>query len=127
MAAITKVAPKLVSPVGYENVFYAYASEALEAGDLAIITSATAPGGFDCVVEEADAAVAHGVVLKDVGAGGRAEIAWRGEMDGFSGLTPGAPLSVASGAIDDTAPDATQVGAAAIRAVTPTRIRFELV
>ena len=127
MAAITKVAPKLVSPVGYENVFYAYASEALKAGDAVVITSATAPGGFECVVEEASAAVAHGIALKNVGAGGRAEIAWRGEMDGFSGLTPGAALSIASGAIDDTAPDATQVGAAAIRAVTATRIRFELV
>lgn len=127
MAAITKVAPKLVSPVGYENVFYAYASAALEPGDLAIITSADAPGGFDCVVAKASAAVAHGVVLKKVGIGGKAEIAWRGEMDGFSGLTPGASLSVASGAIDSTAPDDTQVGAAAIRAVTPTRIRFELV
>ena len=126
MAAITKVEPILVSPVGYENVFYAYASEALERGDLVVITSATPPGGFENVVEEADAAVAHGIVLKDCGLGGKAEIAWRGEMDGYSGLTPGAPLSVASGVIDDAAPDATQVGAAAIRAVTPTRIRFDL-
>ena len=125
MAAIAKVAPKLASPVGYENVFYAYASEALEAGDVAVITSATAPGGYDCVVEAADAAVGHGIVLKNVGAAGKAELAWRGEMDGFSGLTPGAALTIASGVIDDTAPG-TGVSTT-IRAVTPTRIRFDLI
>lgn len=125
MAAISKVAPKLVSPVGYENVFYAYASEALEAGDVVVITSDAAPGGFECVVEEAGAAVGHGIAVKDAGVGGRAEIAWRGEMDGFAGLTPGAPLTIASGAIDNTAPG--EGISTSIRAVSPTRIRFDLI
>lgn len=125
MAAITKVDPKLASPVGYENVFYAYASEPLEAGDVVVITSATAPGGYDCVVEEAAAAVGHGIVLKDVGTRGTAEVCWRGEMDGFAGLTPGAPLTIASGVIDDTAP--AEGVSTNIRAVTPTRIRFDLI
>ena len=127
MAAITKVAPALASPVGYENVFYAYASVALVPGDVVVITSATPSSSqFDCVVAKAAAAEAHGISLKTTGIGGLAEICFRGEMDGYSGLTPGAGLTIASGVIDNTAPANTQVGAAAIRAVTPTRIRFDL-
>lgn len=127
MAAITIVAPKLASPVGYENVFFAYASEALDAGDLVVInTDAVPSSAFDCVVEVAAAAIAHGIVLKDCAAGGQAEVCYRGEMDGYSGLTAGAALTVASGVIDNTAPANTQVGAAVIRAVNATRIRFDL-
>src|SRR6187551_1364264 len=108
MAAITLVAPKLVSPVGYENVFFAYASEALEAGDVVVINTDTVPSSaFDCVVEVAAAAIGHGIVLKDCGAGGKAEVCYRG-------------------VIDNTAPANTQVGAAVIRAVNATRIRFDL-
>lgn len=127
MAAITIVAPKLASPVGYENVFFAYASEDLDAGDLVVInTDAVPSSAFDCVVEVAAAAIAHGIVLKDCAAGGQAEVCYRGEMDGYSGLTAGAALTVASGVIDNTAPANTQVGAAVIRAVNATRIRFDL-
>jgi hypothetical protein len=126
MAAITKVDPVLCSPVGYENVQHGYAGDTFAAGDLVIISGTPPSTRWDCAFEDATAAVAHGIVLKDVTEGGTAEVAFRGEMDGYSGLTPGAALSVATGVIDDTAPAATQVGAAVIRAVSATRIRFDL-
>lgn len=123
MAAITRDAPVLVSPTGYENIQHGYASAAFQPGDLVIISGTPPSSQWDVSYAAATAAVAHGVVLKTVGAGGTAEVAWRGEIDGFSGLTPGAPLSVATGTIDSTAP----TGAVLVRAVTPSRIRFDLV
>ena len=126
MAAITVGTPVLVSPVGYENVQHGYASAAFDAGDLVIISGTPPSARWDVSYAAASAAVAHGIVLKDVEAGGTAEVAYRGEMEGYSGLTPGAGLTVASGVIDDTAVANTQVGAAVIRAVTATRIRFDL-
>jgi len=126
MAAITAVAPILCSLPGQEDVFYAYAATAIDAGDPVIITATATPSTrWDMTVTKAVAAVAHGVALKTVAAGGTAEVAWRGEMDGFSGLTPGAPLTVAAGEIDNVAP---AVGVSTtIRAVTASRIRFDLV
>ena len=125
MAAITAVAPILTSLPAQEDVFYAYAGGNIDAGDPVIITTAVPSSKWEMTVTKAAAAVAHGICLKTVSTGGTAEVAWRGEMDGFSGLTPGAPLTVASGEIDNTAPGAgvsTQ-----IRAVTATRIRWDLV
>ena len=49
----------------------------------------------------------HGVALKDAKAGGLVEVLTEGEVEGYSGLTPGAPLSVAAGAIDGVAPSGT--------------------
>ena len=126
MAAITKVAPVLCSPVGYENVQHGYAGDTFAAGDLVIISGTPPSTRWTCAFEDATAAIAHGIVLKAVTEGGTAEVAFRGEMDGYSGLTPGAALTVASGVIDDTAPANTQVGAAVVRAVSATRIRFDL-
>lgn len=126
MAAITAVGPVLCSPTGYENVQHGYASANFNAGALVIMSGTPPSSRWDVSFAAATAAVAHGVVLKKVTAGGTAEVAWRGEMDGFSGLTPGAPLSVATGVLDDTAPTAAQVGTSTIRAVTPSRIRFDL-
>ena len=128
MAAVTYTAADiaLVSPVGYENVQHGYAGDDFTAGDLVIISGTPPSTRWDTAFEAAAAAVAHGIVLKDVEEGGTAEVAWRGEIDGYSGLTPGAGLTVASGVIDDTAVANTQVGAAVIRAVSATRIRFDL-
>lgn len=124
MAAVAKTRPVLVSPPGYELADVGYASEDIAAGDPLIITSATPPNSrWDKVLAKATGAVAHGVAAKDCGTGGTAEIIYQGEIDGFSGLTPGAGLSIASGAIDTTAP----TGNAQIRALTPTRIRVQLV
>ncbi|MGB3330437.1 MAG: hypothetical protein WBA46_15860 [Thermomicrobiales bacterium] len=126
MAAITLVKPVLISPAGYENVQHGYATVDLAVGDLAVFTTG-APSTATCAFAKASAADACGVVLKAVKAGGTAEVAYRGEIDGYSGLTPGARFTIAAGVIDNTAPDATQVGAAAIRAISATAIRFDLI
>lgn len=125
MAASTLVKPVLISPAGYENVQHGYATVDLAVGDLAVFTTG-APTNYTCAFAKAAAADACGVVLKACKAGGNAEVAYRGEMDGYSGLTPNARLSIASGVIDNTAPDATQIGAAQIRAISTTAIRFDL-
>lgn len=124
MAAITSNAPVLASPAGYENVDFGYASEAIAAGDLVVITNAAAPSSrWDKVYAKATGTTAHGIAIKAVGAGGTCEVAYRGEIDGFSGLTPGAPLSIVDGELDTTAP----TGQVFARAVTPTRIRVDMV
>ena len=125
MAAITQVDVNLISPVGYETVQHGYATVDLAKGDLAVFTTG-APSHSKCAFAKASATDACGVVLKDVKAGGIAEVAYRGEIGGYSGLTPNALLSVASGAIDSTAPVQTDAAAAPgymIRAVSATAIR----
>lgn len=127
MAAITSVDPILVSPVGYESAQHGYAGDDFAAGDLVIISGTPPDARWDVTYEAATAATADGIVLKACGEGGTVEVAYAGEMDGFSGLTRGAKLSVASGKIDSTAPVQADTVAAisySITAVTPTRIRF---
>lgn len=127
MTAISKVKPRLVSPVGYESAQHGEAGDDFSAGDLVIISGTPTDARWDCVYEPAVAAVAHGIVLKDCKEGGTVEVAYEGEMDGFSSLTPGDALSVASGAIDDTAPVQSDTDPAinyTITAVSATRIRF---
>lgn len=124
MATIQKVRPIFVSPAGYEVIDRGFAREAIEAGDPILIDSTPYKDRtYDCAVVKATGTEAHGIALKDTGAGGTCEFAMQAEMDGFTGLTPGAGLSIVGGAIDDTAP----TGAAQIRAVNTTRIRFQLV
>lgn len=122
MAAITLVDVTLISPVGYETVQHGYATVDLTKGDLAVFTTG-APSHSKCAFAKASAADACGVVLKTVNAGGIAEVAYHGEIGGYSGLTPNALLTVASGVIDDTAPANTQVGSNSIRAISSTAIR----
>lgn len=125
MAAITQVDVTLISPVGYETVQHGYATEDLDAGDLAVFTTG-APSHSKCAYAKASGADAAGVVLKDCKAGGIAEVAYRGEIGGYSGLTPNDLLSVASGVIDDTAPvqsDTDPAQGYLIRAVSATAIR----
>lgn len=122
MAAVTKVSPILVSPVGYEKVQHGYASADFAAGDLVLISGTPPDSRHDCAYTAAAAATADGIVLKPCKSGGTVEVAYAGEMDGFSGLTRGAKLTVASGVIDSTAPAA--YSSYTLTAVTPTRIRF---
>lgn len=124
MAAITKVDPAPLS-VGNEFNDAGYAAVAFTAGDPVIITGAAPPSRkWDATIGAATTE-AHGVALKDCAVGGTVEYGIVGEMDGFSGLTPGAPLTVVGGSIDTTAPGAGV--AVRIRAVTPSRIRYNLV
>lgn len=129
MAAIARVSdnsPIFVAPPGMEVIDKGYALDAIRAGDPIVIDPTAAPSrAYDCAVRRATGAVAHGIALKPVSAGGTCEFACQGEMDGFAGLTPGAGLTVVAGSIDDTAP---AVGAVAqIRVVNASRIRFVLV
>lgn len=126
MAAIVK-ANRIASviPPGMELNDRAYSEDDIEAGD-PIVISATAPPSmvYDHAVKKATGTEAHGIALVSSNEGGLAEYTTQNELDGFSGLTPGAGLTIVGGVIDDTAPAA---GAARIRAVTTTRIRVNLV
>ena len=125
MAAVTK-ANRIASviPPGMEVNDRAYALDDLVAGDLIVISS-TAPNSavYESAVEKATGTEYHGVSLVDCNAGGLAEYTTQNELDGYSGLTPGQPLSVAGGEFDTTAP----TGAVTARAVTTTRIRVLIV
>lgn len=127
MAAITLVDPTLISPVGYETVQHGHATVDLAKGDLAIFAATTSiPKNQKVAFAKAGAADAVGVVLKTVKAGGTAEVCQRGEIGGYSSLTPNALLSVASGVINDTAPVQSDTDPAlgySIRAVNETTIR----
>lgn len=126
MAAIQKVAPVFVSPAGYEVVDRGFAREDIEVGDPIVIDSTPYKDRtHDCAVVRATGTEAHGIALKTTRAGGTCEFAMHAEMDGFTGLTPGAGLTIVDGNIDDTAP--AEGTAAQIRAVNTTRIRFQLV
>lgn len=138
MAAITHVDPAPVSPPGYELNDYGYASADIAVGDPVIITADAPPSRkWEQVVAPATGAVAHGIALKTVKAGGTAEYGVVGEMDGFAGLTRGTSLSIVAGSIDTTAPTITGTSVSGgattspapsfIRAVTASRIRYNLV
>jgi hypothetical protein len=129
MAAVTigSLRPSLVA--GYEVNDRGQAATAIVRGDLLIIT-ATAPGpGFTKVWAKATAGVleAHGIALKSAAAGRIVDVGIQGEMEGYTGLTPGAPLypsaSVAGGL--DTTATATPI--TRVRAITTTGIRYSFV
>lgn len=126
MAAVTRVDCILVSPPGEFGGDKGYCTAAVEAGQPVIIAGTTPPNRlWSHSVSPASGTTANGIALKDCGAGGTVEYAFYGEMDGYSGLTPGAPLTIVGGLVDTTAP------AAGVRrdivAVTPTSIRFSFV
>lgn len=126
MAAITKIAPLHVSPPGYEVIDKARATETIAKADQIIISGNT---GSEQRISKctAGAIECHGIALKACASEMECDYGVQGEMDGFSGLTPGAPLypsaSVAGG-IDTTA---TATPIARVRAVLPTRIRYSYV
>lgn len=121
MAAVTKVRPLHVAPTGYEVVDRGLTTEAIAVADQVVVgasgISKCAAGAIEC----------HGIALKPAAQGMLVEYGVHGEMDGFSGLTPGAPLypsaSVAGGI--DTTVTATPI--VRVRAVTATRIRYAFV
>jgi hypothetical protein len=126
MAAVTRVKARPVTPVGYEVVDRCVLSEDVTAGDLLKYTGATTNG--QPVMSKAPTAgitEADGIALQN-GYSGQAgfDVGIQGEMDGFSGLTPGNPLypsTATAGSIDTTAIAGATVR---IKAVRTTRIRF---
>lgn len=140
MAAVTRVKGRPCAPVGYEvndTGAFAAAAGTVLAGDLLVITNEVPPAGHEKVWGKAPAGAtaAHGIALMDGYAGGTASVGIQGEMDGFSGMTPGAaayPSATVAGGLDTTAPTyvATTPPVPAlplIRAVTASRIRFSFV
>ena len=134
MAAVTRVKARPCAPAGYEVNDKGVAVEAWVAGDL-LVNGASgwskAPTGTK---------IAHGIGLQDAYAGqANCSIGIQGEMDGFSGLTPGDPLypsGSTAGGLDTTA--VTWYGVATtpavavpvqpqVRAATATRIRYNFV
>ena len=132
MAAVTRVKARPVTPAAYEfNQDATQAAAALVAGTLVTISAATPAAGFHRVVEAATIASAGTnakvyMVLMDAKAGGGVNLGNHGEIDGFSGLTPGAPLyqsAAVAGGIDNAKP----VGAVErMWAISATRIYFNL-
>jgi hypothetical protein len=101
------VKARVCTPVGYEVVDRGKAVTAWTAGD----QLKNGDGGWSKL--PAGAAEADGIGLMDAYAGqDGCDIGIHGEMDGFSGMTPGTPLypsaSVAGG-LDTTAPEAASI------------------
>lgn len=127
MAAVVRVKPRHVAPVGYEWIDICELTEDVVAGDLLEFTGVMndnlplmrkLPAGA--------AAEADGIALKAGFAGQRGlDYGVHTEMDGFASLTPGdliySSAAVAGG--QDTAPNgaALPIG----KAIKPSRIRFQ--
>lgn len=138
MAAVTRVKPRHVAPVGYEWIDTCELTEDVVAGDLLEFTGVMndnmplmrkLPAGAN--------AEPDGVALKDGFAGQRGfDYGIHSEMDGFSGGTPGdsvySSASVSGGL--DTSPNGVTPAAAAPpvsyglcgKFVKPSRIRFQI-
>lgn len=124
MAAVTRNKARYVTPVGYEVVEKAATvTEAVVAGDLLVLGA----GGWS-KAPIAGITEAMGMAIQDYAAGrGDCSVLIQGEMDGFAGMTAGAPLypsTATAGGLDTVAIAGATVR---IRAVTPTRVRVSFV
>lgn len=123
MAAVTRGdrAKPIIVP-GYEVIDTGVCAEAWETGDQLQNTAA----GW--VLAVAGAIEAHGMAMKPAYVGERGcDIMMQGEMAGFSGLTPGAPLypsATVAGGLDTTA---TATPICRVRARTTTSVRVNYV
>lgn len=130
MAAVAKGKVRSASPTGYEVNDKGQAKVAIAVGDLLVITSDAAPRGFEQVFDKAPITgitEAHAIALTAADIGQLVNVAIQGEVDGFTGLTPGSPLypsTATAGGIDTTAIASATVR---IRAITPTRLRVSFV
>lgn len=119
MAAVAKgTTVRNVTPVAYEYYDKGTATEAIAVGDLVSITSSGVSKAA------ASTTAPSGICIKDAIAGGVVEFARQGELDGFTGMTPGArlyPSASVAGGIDTSSLAST---VCLIEAVTATRIYF---
>jgi hypothetical protein len=105
MAAVTSVAPSLVTPTGEARIRRGEATEALLAGQAVALDGAPSSARFEAAYGlAATETTAIGIALKDVAAGNVVDVLIDGEMGGYSGLTAGAQLSVVAGVLNTTAP-----------------------
>lgn len=127
---ITKVAVKPVTPAAMGFTDRAQAAVDLEAGDLVIFNGTTPANRHEKVAAKAPTTgitEAHAIVAKDCPAGRSVSLFTIGEFDGYSGLTPGAPLYPSVAVAGQITTDAIVGATVRIRAVTPTRIRVNFV
>lgn len=130
MAAVTKGTLRPVTPVGYEVVDTGEAKTALAVGDLVSITSDTPANGNPKVWAKAaitGITEAMGIVLTAAVAGGPVTVGICGEMDGYSGLTPGAALYPSTATAGETDTSAINGATVRMRAVSATRVRYSFV
>jgi hypothetical protein len=140
MSAVTRVKARHVAPVGYEYIVRGRVSETLTAGDQVVQTGTTSDGHPVYSKAGTSVTAAHGIALEDATAIGQLiDIGKVGEMDGFSGMTPGAdifPSASTAGGLDTTAPAAYSVATTPavavpalpkVRALTATRIFYNYV
>ena len=122
MAAVVRVKARPCTVVGYEVVDKGTLTQAVVAGDLLV------NGASGWAKAPTNATEAHGIALQDGYAGQSGfSIGIQGEMDGFSGMTPGAPLfpsDAVAGGIDTTPPSG---AVARMRAASATRIRYNFI
>jgi hypothetical protein len=126
MAAATRVKARPCTPVGYEVVDKVELTADVVAGDLMKYSGASNDGQSKAGLAAAGATEADGIALQDGYAGQRGfSMGIQGEMDGFSGLTPGQalyPSAAVAGGLDTTA-----AGAIRVKSVRTTRIRYSFV
>lgn len=122
MAAVTRTKGRPVTPVGYEVNDKGVCAADWTTGDELINSAA----GW--VLAPAGALEAHGIALNPAKIGDRGcDIGLQGEMDGFSGLVPGAalyPSATVAGGLDTTAVAGATIR---VRAAATTRIRYSYV
>ena len=129
MAAVNRVKARNVTPVGYEVNDKVALSEDVTAGDQLVYTGTTV-NGFPVMGKAPTSGIkeAHGIAIKNGLQGEEGfDVGLQGEMDGFSGMTPGAdlyPSTGTAGGLDTTAITGATVR---VRAVKATRIRYNYV
>jgi hypothetical protein len=122
MAAVSKGTIELLTGSEGARKMRARAMENLVMGDPVVVSpTASTDTRFDFQVVKATAGYVDGIVLdRRADANDAVDFCVSGEIEGFVGLTPGSFLSVAAGALDNTAPVAP--APSQIRVLTPTRI-----
>jgi hypothetical protein len=110
MAAVTKdsgqIGDVLISPKGREYVLRGRVTTANVARLQPVVVDASVAKDprWDCNVKPAAAEIAVlGIALHAANVGETVEFVTQGELCGFSGLTPGALLSITGGSLDSTA------------------------
>ena len=102
MAQVTLGTVRFVSPPGYEVVRTGTTTEDIDAGELCTLGSS----GWSLAAAGSSGDDIAGIALQDFYSGqGGADFLVHGELDGFSGLTPGAllyPSESVAGGIQDT-------------------------
>jgi hypothetical protein len=122
MAAVTKVDPSFMSPPAEgSHIIRGLATVDLAKGDVVMYANSAFDTRYDCALKKQVAEVFFdAIVVAPAKAGQAAEAMVTGEFDGYSGLTPGDPLTAANGSLDTTAPAA---GAPAqVKALSATKI-----